>query len=323
MKARFAGTCTNCTKRFSAGVEIVFSGGKVTRCPSCARDAAADTGLSETAERSRMVVRLESVNNVSSSFATAKARIRPSPSTGEATYESDVPWTDRTTGDLVALVVRNQGFEFGGGDEIIVSGRWRLDERWGMQFDVDGIDVAYNASEAAFLTFLRRRIPQIGPKRAAQILDVFGGWEDATRVFEETPERLTEIDGITPERAAEAAQAWRDGAAELAVYRQLQRIPELTDAQRTALFEEFGAELWTRLEANPYDVLDDLPFGRADVIATRYFKVAPNDPRRLTRIASLALRQLESGSGNTHFSAEQIIQTIAEMGLYTQAEATS
>lgn len=85
-------------------------------------------------------------------------------------------------------------------------GHWS-ETRWGRQFHFNSFALARPAGEQATVLYLAKG-PHIGRARAQRIWNLFG--ERSLEVVRTEPERIAkEIDGITPDRACEAAEYFR------------------------------------------------------------------------------------------------------------------
>ena len=105
------------------------------------------------------------------------------------------------TGDGLVTVVG--AFPFvSEGEELRVYGGWDVHPSFGEQFKATTFERARPASTAAMLKYLSSgAVKGVGPATARRIIQTFG--EKSLEVMEKEPERLTQIKGITKEKAME------------------------------------------------------------------------------------------------------------------------
>ena len=91
------------------------------------------------------------------------------------------------------------------GEELRVYGAWDVHPSFGEQFKATAFERARPASTAAMLKYLSSgAVKGIGPATARRIIQTFGA--KALEVIENEPERLSQIKGITKEKALEISQ---------------------------------------------------------------------------------------------------------------------
>ena len=99
------------------------------------------------------------------------------------------------------------------GDEVRLTGRWVQHAKYGEQFEVE----SYVHVAPSTLDGLRRflgsgKIRGLGPTRAAQVVEAFG--LETLDVLDNEPERLLEVHGIGPKKAARMAPYLTFGGAQ-------------------------------------------------------------------------------------------------------------
>ena len=108
-------------------------------------------------------------------------------------------------GDPVSVV----GVLFGvrEGQPLRLRGRWETDKKWGRQFRVETYQTRSPETLVGIERFLGSGlIPGIGPELARRLVARFG--LDTLKVIEETPSRLTQVEGIGAQRATRLAAAF-------------------------------------------------------------------------------------------------------------------
>ncbi|MEA4965078.1 MAG: ATP-dependent RecD-like DNA helicase [Oscillospiraceae bacterium] len=136
------------------------------------------------------------------------------------------------------------------GERLMVTGRWGSHPSHGRQFEAEFLERLMPETEAEILRYLSSRaVRGIGEKTAERIVTRFG--KNALDVMEQTPERLAEITGISPKKAAEIGEAFRSqvGIRRLMEFLMAHGLPaEL--AMR--IYRQYGTEAETVIRENPY-----------------------------------------------------------------------
>jgi exodeoxyribonuclease V alpha subunit len=169
--------------------------------------------------------------------------------------------TSEVTGTILGIAI---------GDTIEATGAWRENQRWGRQFVATTIRVIVPRDADGFVGWLARRLPNVGRKRATDIVRHFGGPDGAHAALLDGS-RLAEVDGITPERARAISEAYR------AIETEREKMQafvsyKLTDGQIAKIESVWGDEALDRLRQNPFALIEHVPgfgFKRANEIAER------------------------------------------------------
>ncbi len=177
--------------------------------------------------------------------------------------------------ELVTLV--GHAAAISAGEWITASGNWINDRTHGQQFkaqflrasaptSVEGIE-KYLASIEKYLA--SGMIRGIGPVYAKKLLRAFG--DKVFDVIEATPDRLREVDGIGPVRAARILAAWAEQKAvrEIMVFLHGHGVGT---ARAVRIFKTYGADAIQVMSENPYRLARDIRgigFKTADAIAMR------------------------------------------------------
>lgn len=159
------------------------------------------------------------------------------------------------------------------GDSVEVEGFWSVHPVYGRQFTVTGCVPTTPQTPDAVVAWMASQFPGVGAKRARAMLDHCGGVDGLWRVIESAPERLAEVDGITADRAAAIAAAYREAASDRDHMIAL-RGWGLTDAQVRRCLDQWGthANVASHIRTNPYELchaVTGFGFKRADVVARR------------------------------------------------------
>lgn len=194
----------------------------------------------------------------------------------------------RATGPLAALVP---------GQPVCLRGRWIVHERYGPTFEAIAYEQTQPRSVDGLVAFLAsERFPGIGEVLARRLVTAFG--LDVGKVVEAEPERLVEVEGISPALAERFASVWqRAGALGVLAERLGAAGVPLPVAQ--AVHRHFGEDAVEVLAADPYALLD-VRGGRwahAEALA-RADGVDRLDRRRLAAGAYAAQREVCARGGH-------------------------
>ena len=158
-------------------------------------------------------------------------------------------------------------------------------------------------------------LPYIGPATAKKIVKAFG--EDVLTVISETPQRLCEIKGITPEKAAAISNEFRRmyGVREvIAWFAQF----GLSSQNAVTAYRAFGPHTIEALNQNPYLLCGEplqLKFSDVDKIAAA-LHVELASRLRITAGILYVLRH-NAGNGHTCLPRNKLLETTAKFLLVT------
>jgi len=186
------------------------------------------------------------------------------------------------------------------GERLIMTGRWRTDPRHGVQFRAETAEVRPPATRDETVRYLGSGlIPQLGPTLAARIVAHFG--EETLAVLDSASDRVREVPGIGPTRAAALAAAWEEHRALRSVSAFL-TAHELDARYAPRLVAAYGLAAPRVLGANPYRLVAEIPglgFRAADRLG-RDIGIRAAAPVRLQAAAHAAtLRAGEAGHTRT------------------------
>ena len=167
------------------------------------------------------------------------------------------------------------------GDTMRFWGRWEENPKFGPQFRVERFEtIVPNTVEGIERYLASGLVAGIGKKYAHKIVEAFG--PETFKVIEESPERLREVPGIGPKRAARIREAWEMQRAvqSIMVFLQGHGIPV---GQAVRIYKRYGDKAITVLRDNPYRLVNDIAgisFKTADSIATE-LGVPHDSPQRI------------------------------------------
>lgn len=94
------------------------------------------------------------------------------------------------------------------GEQLMVTGKWVSHASYGRQFEAEFLERLMPQSAMEILSYLSSRVIKgIGPKMATRIVEHFG--DETLRIMEREPLRLSEVSGITRDRARAIGEEFR------------------------------------------------------------------------------------------------------------------
>jgi exodeoxyribonuclease V alpha subunit len=156
------------------------------------------------------------------------------------------------------------------GEWITATGEWTNDRNHGLQFKARFLKTSEPSSVEGIEKYLGSgMIRGIGPTYAKRLVQMFG--KDVFDVIEANPERLREVTGIGPMRAAKITSAWADQKVirEIMVFLHSHTVGT---ARAVRIFKTYGVEAVQIMSDNPYRLARDIRgigFRTADTIAEK------------------------------------------------------
>jgi exodeoxyribonuclease V alpha subunit len=158
-------------------------------------------------------------------------------------------------------------------------------------------------------------IPGVGRATAERIVDHFG--VSALQVLSETPERLTEVEGIGPKKVEAIQTRWatdHEGAALTVRLRGLGLSPRVVQRIR----ERYGEQAAAVVSREPYRLAEEVAgvgFRTADALA-REQGIPADDPARVRAAALYALDRAEN-DGHVYLTREALTRSVAALDVPT------
>ena len=183
------------------------------------------------------------------------------------------------------------------GERLQAEGNWQVHPRYGPQFSVTSLTSVPPATPAAIERYLSSGLIRgVGPQTARKLVEAFG--EQTLEVIANSPERLSEVPGIGPKKAAAIAEAatHQQDLRNAVLFLQGLGV-SLGFAMR--IYRQYGARTVQVVKENPYRLSYDvhgIGFKRADDIA-RALGIAEDAPQR--REAAI-LHVLAEGANEGH-----------------------
>ncbi len=198
------------------------------------------------------------------------------------------------------------------GEHLRLLGYWVEHPSFGRQFRAEHCEACLLTGASAILQYLSSgAVKGIGPATAARIVEKFG---DATlQIMEQEPQRLTELRGISAEKARKIGEAF---ASQYGLREVMMTFAPygLTSNEAVRCWKRWGAAAVRTILDNPYLLCSPglyIGFDRADAIC-RSMHGEPDDPRRLEAGMLYILRH-NLGNGHTCLPADKLIPTAASL----------
>ncbi len=177
-------------------------------------------------------------------------------------------------------------------------GTWKTHPKYGEQFAFTSYEEKEPETEAGLVAFLSSGMLRgVGPVTAQAIVKTFG--PETMHVLDHQPERLTQVPGIGPVKAAAILEGYRERRemAQTVLALQPYDISALTAMK---LYRVYGAKAPEKVKEDPYQLIEDvfgIGFQKADRIA-QSMGIVSQDPRRIRSGILYNLGQA-ANSGNT------------------------
>lgn len=140
------------------------------------------------------------------------------------------------------------------GDYIKVIGNFVTHKEYGMQFKVETFEKIMPKTLESLEKYLSNgTIKGIGPATAKKIVKLFG--EDTINVFKFEPEKLTQIKGITKDKAIEMAQCFVENWELWQIVGFLDNFG-ISPANAKNILKKLGTQTIDEIEENPYILID-------------------------------------------------------------------
>ena len=156
------------------------------------------------------------------------------------------------------------------GEWVTASGEWTNDHTHGLQFRARFLKASTPSSIEGIEKYLGSgMIRGIGATYAKRMVKLFG--KDVFDIIEAAPERLREVEGIGPMRAAKITSAWADQKVIRAIMVFLHEHGVGT-ARAVRIFKTYGTDSIQVMSENPYHLARDIRgigFRTADLIAEK------------------------------------------------------
>ena len=198
------------------------------------------------------------------------------------------------------------------GEYIECDGWWVTDRTYGLQFKTQLLQVVPPSTLEGIEKYLGSgMVKGIGPHFAQKLVQTFG--ERVFDIIEQTPERLTELDGIGQKRQQRIVEAW----VAQKVIRQIMVFLHshgVGTARAVRIYKTYGNEAIARVRENPYRLALDIHgigFKTADALAQRLG--IPRDAVIRAQAGVRHVLQEFAEDGHCAVHQEELIETAASL----------
>lgn len=167
------------------------------------------------------------------------------------------------------------------GERLMVTGKWSTHANYGRQFEAEFLERLMPQTSVEILNYLSSRVIKgIGPRTASRIVEMFG--EQTLAIMEREPERLSEVPGISREKARKIGEEFKlhVGIRQIMEFFALHHLSAELAVQ---VYKRYGDSTMELLYDDPYLLMDEelnASFGAVDQFAIS-LGVAGDDPRRV------------------------------------------
>lgn len=228
--------------------------------------------------------------------------IYENPDTGYAVFEVDAGGTD--------IVVAGNVGSVDNGMSITAYGYMVNHPSYGEQFRAETCEASLPQDTTALLSYLSSGVlPYIGPSTAKKIVAKFGA--HTLNVISETPDKLCELKGITPQKAAAISNEFRRMYGVREVIAWMAKFG-LSAQMAVTAYRAFGPATVEALKKNPYMLCGEplnLKFSQVDGIAAQ-LQVGQGSDLRIAAGLLYALRH-NANNGHTCLPADKLIESTA------------
>ena len=199
------------------------------------------------------------------------------------------------------------------GEYLTVRGQWVRHATYGVQFRADVVERRLPQGLKEIYHYLASgAVKGVGKATARLLIEEFG--EDALRVMEEEPDKLTRLRGVSPKRARAISEAFRK---QMGMRRLLEFLSEhqLPMELSSRLFRAYGDVALEVIRSNPYVLAAGefgVDFSQADALALS-LGVAADDPQRLEAGLLFELSHNNWNNGHTFLPAQKLVGATAQL----------
>ncbi|MCD4669452.1 MAG: ATP-dependent RecD-like DNA helicase [Actinomycetia bacterium] len=213
------------------------------------------------------------------------------------------------SGEPVTIV--GNVFELQCGEELEVEGKWVVNKTYGKQFEISSVKTSTPVTINGIESYLGSgMIRGVGPAMAARIVARFG--ENTLEIFDDDPEKLSEIDGIGKKRIKQIIQSWNKHKNIRKVMILLQSYG-ISSTYAMKIYNTYGDNAENIIKINPYRLAEDI-FGIGFKIADDIAMKAGIERDSIFRIRSgilYLLHRAEDG-GHCFLPYENIVNSALE-----------
>lgn len=197
-------------------------------------------------------------------------------------------------------------------DEVILYGKWARHPEHGRQFQADAFEKRLPSDVNSILRYLSsKNVKGVGPVTALKIVNRFG--IDSFDVIEHHPEWLTDINGITPKKAAEINKSFCEEAG----MRHLMILCRdyISSGAVTRIYKQLGGNAVNRIKENPYCLcrtVSGIGFEKSDAMA-RDMGFDMHSPLRIVSGAAYLLQYHAQLNGHSCMPFDKVVMATAAL----------
>lgn len=193
------------------------------------------------------------------------------------------------------------------GESIEIEGKWVNHKIYGSQFEVQSfIPVTPSSLEGIYVYLSSGMIHGIGEKMAKRIVDKFG--VDTLNIIQNTPERLTEVEGIGMKKVKQIQESYEENRELRNIIIQLSPYG-ITPNYCLRIYKKYKDKSLEVINKNPYRLAEEvrgIGFRIADDIASK-IGIDKYSPDRIMQGILFTLNQ-SLGSGHTYLPKRILIE---------------
>ena len=193
------------------------------------------------------------------------------------------------------------------GESIEVEGKWVNHKTYGSQFEVNSfMPITPSSLEGIYVYLSSGMIHGIGEKMAKRIVDKFG--VDTLDIIQNTPERLTEVEGIGMKKVKQIQESYEENRELRNIIIQLSPYG-ITPNYCLRIYKKYKEKAIDIINKNPYSLAEDvrgIGFKIADEIASK-IGIDKYSPERIMQGIIYTLNQ-SLASGHTYLPKQILIE---------------
>ena len=193
------------------------------------------------------------------------------------------------------------------GESIEVEGKWVNHKTYGSQFEVNSfMPITPSSLEGIYVYLSSGMIHGIGEKMAKRIVDKFG--VDTLDIIQNTPERLTEVEGIGMKKVKQIQESYEENRELRNIIIQLSPYG-ITPNYCLRIYKKYNEKAIDIINKNPYRLAEDvrgIGFKIADEIASK-IGIDKYSPERIMQGIIYTLNQ-SLASGHTYLPKQILIE---------------
>lgn len=201
------------------------------------------------------------------------------------------------------------------GASLRIKGRWVNNARFGRQVQMESFESLLPATTEGIKMYLASGlIKGIGKSIAARIVKAFG--EDTLRIFDDEPQRLLEVSGITEKKLVTIVECWAEhqGVRNLVQFLQPHDIGA---SFAVRIYKHYGPQALSIVQENPYRLAMDIRgigFLTADALASKLGFESEHPLRIQAGTLYTLMKQIDDG--HVYYPRRLLVeQTCAQLGI--------